>query len=238
MQVSAASSNADKNWWKDAGYLNANDNSSVLDSIYDSGSNHSLMGKLSSKGHGHFVKFAFESTTAEITDLQLKDRNGFVDVVTSIKIENFEPTEAISRGSIMAVGNETVGMVVHDNPTGMVRITVVNSSADISYLFPEGVRVSRTSEISSGSPFNSVLLSGDAKSAVLASNNGTMTVEQVENGTYVNVTVEDGVAVLRFKPLFSHNPAFEEAVLVGIYGGRDIHRCKGRQRRLRSDALR
>jgi hypothetical protein len=124
----------------------------------------------------------------------------------------------------MLLRNESVQIIVHDNPTGMYHVVANDTPTTVSFKIAGGIDVNQLSLASdhhNDDAREAVIISNNSVQGVIASDEGPLTVESGPAGTYVNVTFVEDHVMFRAKPMFAHgNMNNEQAMLQAIIQNR------------------
>jgi len=174
--------------------------------------------------NGTFVHFLLNETTGKVTNYSLKTPSGVVKIFDSIEVKDFDPSSLKVQGAVMLLRNESVQIIVHDNPTGMYHVVANDTQTTVSFKLAEGIDVNQIALLSNNHEDDSreaVIISAGSVQGVIASDEGPLSVETGSAGTYVNVTFVEDHVMFRAKPVFAHgNMNNEQAMLQAIIQNR------------------
>jgi len=216
----------EENMWKDGmGFINGNGQD--MQEMMQEGMKYCLFDQFSyadGVADGYFVTFHLNETTGAITNYSLKTEDGPVKVFESIEIAAFDPSAPEVHGAVMLLGNETVQVIVHDNPTGMYHVVANDTPTNVSFKVADGMSITQISPGLGDGPYGerqAVMISDGLVEGVITTDDGTLVVETGASGTYVNVTFVNDHAMFRAKPTFAHrHMQNEQAMLEAIIQSR------------------
>ena len=216
----------EENMWKDGmGFINGNGQD--MQEMMQEGMKYCLFDQFSyadGVADGYFVTFHLNETTGAITNYSLKTEDGPVKVFESIEIAAFDPSAPEVHGAVMLLGNETVQVIVHDNPTGMYHVVANDTPTNVSFKVADGMSITQISPGLGDGPYGdrqAVMVSDGLVEGVITTDDGTLVVETGASGTYVNVTFVNDHAMFRAKPTFAHrHMQNEQAMLEAIIQNR------------------
>lgn len=166
---------------------------------------------------GYFVDFRLNETNGMITDYVLETDDGPVAVFERIEIADFAPSVPEVHGAVMMFENDTVQIIVHDNPTAMYHVIANDTETTVSFKVAEGMSVT---EISGGpgdgtnGQHKALMISDGEVEGIICTDDGSIVVESGASGTYVNVTFLDDHAMFRAKPTFAHRHMHNEQAMM------------------------
>ena len=209
--------------WKDGtGFMNGDgqDMQERMQEMMQEGKKYALFDQFSyanGSADGYFVAFRLNETTGTITDYSLKTEDGPVLIFESIGIADFAPADPEVHGAVMLFGNETIQIIVHDNPTGMYHVVANNTEATVSFKIAEGMNVTQISLGPGNEPSdqrNALMISNNDVEGIITTDDGSIVVENGLSGTYINVTFVDDHAMFRAKPTFPHRHMHDEQAML------------------------
>lgn len=216
----------EENMWKDGmGFMNGNGQD--MQEMMQEGMKYCLFDQFSyadGVADGYFVTFHLNETTGAITNYSLKTEDGPVKVFESVEIAAFDPSAPEVHGAVMLLGNETVQIIVHDNPTGMYHVVANDTPTNVSFKVADGMSITQISPGLGDGPYGerqAVMISDGSVEGVITTDDGALVVETGASGTYVNVTFVNDHAMFRAKPTFAHrHMQNEQAMLEAIIQNR------------------
>jgi hypothetical protein len=167
---------------------------------------------------GKFITFDVDESSGAVTDFALWNGVSRVLLFDSVQILGFEPVNIKAQGSVLLMHNETVQVIVHDNPTGMIRI-ISSKSINVSFLLAQGTGA-HPSSIIDDSRFAAVSVVGKARMGTFVTDEGGFNIESTNHGTYVNITLDNDGMVFKAQPFLSNCRISEEAITTAISEGR------------------
>jgi hypothetical protein len=217
----------DHMWQDGMGYMHANGNGQDMQEMMEESMRYALFAELqyaNGVANGTFVHFLLNETTGTVTNYSLKTQSGVVKVFDSIQVKDFNPSPPKVGGAVMLLRNESVQIIVHDNPTGMYHVVANDTPTTVSFKIADGIDVNQLSLASDhhdDDAREAVIISNNSVQGVIASDEGPLTVESGPAGTYVNVTFVEDHVMFRAKPMFAHgNMNNEQAMLQAIIQNR------------------
>jgi hypothetical protein len=176
---------------------------------------------------GKFITFAYDESSGNVNDYALRNGTGDVTFFDSIQILGFTPSDASQHGAVLLVQNDTVQLIIHDNPTGLYHVVSNESNTTVSFLLAPGMSAIQlssededASEVLDHDLAIAVAVFGNGAYGVIATDKGNLTIDDADHCTYVNVTLSYDHVVFRAKPVFSHHHMNEDAILAAISEGR------------------
>jgi len=222
----------EENMWQDGmGYMHSGgddqDMREHMEEMMGEGMRYAMFSELqyaNGVANGTFVHFLLNETTGMVTNYSLKTLSGVVKIFDNIEVKDFYPSSLKVQGAVMLLRNESVQIIVHDNPTGMYHVVANDTQTTVSFKIAEDINVNQISLFSADHEDDSreaVIISSGSVQGVIASDEGPLSVETGSAGTYVNVTFVEDHVMFRAKPVFAHgNMNNEQAMLQAIIQNR------------------
>jgi len=166
---------------------------------------------------GYFVAFRLNETDGTITDYVLETEDGPVAIFESIEIADFAPSVPEVHGAVMILQNDTVQIIVHDNPTAMYHVVANDTETTVSFKVAEGMSVAEISAGPGEGPGDqreALMISNGEVEGIITTDDGSIVVDAGAYGTYVNVTFLDDHAMFRAKPAFAHRHMHNEQAMM------------------------
>jgi len=155
---------------------------------------------------GGYISFQIDETTGTINDYTILTESEDITIFEGIEIQDFDVQDLRVQGSVFQVSNETIQVIVHDNPTGMFHAVSNDTGMTISFRVAEGIQISDgVPECLGCDDFESVLVYSDEFYGILYTDEGTITVDSDGDDNYINITTAKDHVIFRMKPVFSHN---------------------------------
>jgi hypothetical protein len=130
----------DKQWKDESGSSNGHGNEASVEEGYRK----HFFGHLNLTDgvvNGKFIEFAFNESMGNVSDYALKNGSGEVTFFDSIQILGFQPKDMEMHGSVMVVDNDSVQVIIHDNPTGMFHVVSNETNTTVCFLLASGMSV-------------------------------------------------------------------------------------------------
>lgn len=204
--------------WKDGmGYTDGS--GEQIREMMQAGMKHSMFAELTYEdgiADGYYISFLLNETSGAVTNYSLKTAGGAVTIFDSIEIAGFDPSAPEVHGAVMLFDNETVQVIIHDNPTGMYHVIANSTEAAVSFKIAAGIDVT---DISPGNGDGlvgnrqAVMITDGEVEAIVTTDDGTLVVDRGSAGTYVNVTFENDHAMFRAKPAFAYRNVHNESAM-------------------------
>jgi hypothetical protein len=216
------------NQWKDqSGYLNGRPEDigqERVQKMLAQSAGHGFFGGFNltdGVADGRFITFTLDTTSGEVADYALRNGTGVVTVFDSIQIPGLEVQDLDVHGSVMLVSNDTLQVILHDNPTGMFHVVANSTNVSVCFLLSSAMAATLLPPADDGNDNRTVVsIYGQGILGLIATDQGEVTLEQTAQGTYVNVTVSQDHVMFRARPVFSHHHMHGSALLEAISGGR------------------
>jgi len=222
----------DKPWKDGSSFMNGKDHAEGSEMMLQESVRHRFFGHFNltdGVADGRFVAFTLDESSGEVSDYALRTGMGVVTVFDSIQIPGLAPENISVHGSVMLLRNETVQVIVHDNPTGMYHAVSNATNVTVSFLLAEGISAlpltpSVDYQEDQGDQEmelrNAIYIVGQGISGIITTDDGNISMEATEDGIYVNVTFSDDQVMFRAHPVLSHHRVHDAALLKAISEGR------------------
>ncbi|MDH7509120.1 MAG: hypothetical protein QHH00_06955, partial [Methanomassiliicoccales archaeon] len=191
---------SDGQMWRDGmGFMHSGDQQHMQEQMREmmqEGMRYALFASLSySNGvaDGYFIDFLYDEMTGTVNNYTLNFRNEVVKFFDQILIDDFNPDAPVVRGAVLHARNESVQIIIHDNPTGMYHVVSNATRVFVSFQLAEGIEISRIVSPGYSGQFDgrqAVIISKGSARAIIATDDGRITIETNNGETFVNVTTE------------------------------------------------
>jgi hypothetical protein len=170
---------------------------------------------------GKYISFDVSLIDGTVSDYRLLSNDGLVGIVQYLSIEGLvlEANSIDIAGRVMLIGNETIEVKVHDNPTGMIQIKNDGATTEhIMILLAEGL--SANLDMNNDESV-SIIIEAPGINGVVHVVNGLADIDETDIGTYIDITLDekDDVQIF-FEPMVGEeNDETEDLLQDGIGDG-------------------
>jgi hypothetical protein len=169
---------------------------------------------------GYFVQFEYDEGSGALGNYTVRLGDAFVRMFDLVAVDGFLPDDFDVVGSTLKAWDESVFLIIHNNPTTLLHFTNNHTETSISFRLSEGANVENLiDQVPPGS--SAVRVSTTEISGVIGAYPGTIGIEETSEGTYVNLTLGQGSAFFRIPAGMAGTSADdEEAILDSIVAAR------------------
>ncbi|MFP4545726.1 MAG: hypothetical protein ACLFPN_02620 [Methanomassiliicoccales archaeon] len=153
---------------------------------------------------GHFVQFQHDQENGDLINYSVLAGEEYLQLFDSVLVEGFQPENDSMQGSIMTQSNDSVKMIVHNNPTCMIHLGGNNTT--VSFQLSNGTSAEEVEM--EGDLDRSFKITNQEVAGFIGVGNGSMALD--EGNHTLNVTIKEGQAFFRMTPSFAPSGPSED----------------------------
>lgn len=153
---------------------------------------------------GYFVDFLYSESSGEVIDYMLRIRNESINIFKKVTISGFEPESPVVHGSVFRVANESIQMIIHDNPTGMYHVVANVTPLQVSFRLADGVSITGTFGTNIGGGHDkkeAVIISKGDFRGIISTDCGKISAWHDGDDTIIDVVIENDHVMFRALPI-------------------------------------